>query len=154
KSYGLYDMNFLQKEILPNVTTLIIANNLQLSDDVVKDWHRQGKRFVAEGGINSQIETAADPFKYWRGFFDRTPFLDGIIIDEFIVNYPMQRASLTPERKSRWEHEKLQYEHYSEALKQLRADAHYSNKLVYTYVGGSGKKLNQEVIGTNLVRTV
>src|SRR5207247_10328231 len=53
KSYGLYDMDFLKADVLPNVTTLIIPNNIKLSEPVIDDWHRQGKRFVAEVGINS-----------------------------------------------------------------------------------------------------
>jgi hypothetical protein len=33
----------------------------------------------------------------------------------------------------------------------MRADRH---KMLYAYVGGSGKKLNQEIIGTNFIRTI
>jgi hypothetical protein len=52
KSYGVYDMAFLKKDILPNVTTLIVANNIKLTNSTIEDWHRQGKHFVAEVGIN------------------------------------------------------------------------------------------------------
>src|SRR4030095_11588824 len=58
KSYGLYDMDFLKADILPNVTTLIVPNNINLSKTVIDDWHIQGKKFVAEVGINSQSKTA------------------------------------------------------------------------------------------------
>jgi hypothetical protein len=64
KSYGVYDMDFLSRDILPNVTTLIVPNNLKPSEAVIADWHRQGKRFVAEVGIHSQAKTAEDHFKY------------------------------------------------------------------------------------------
>jgi hypothetical protein len=156
KSYGVYDMDFLRSDILPNVTTLIIPSNLQLSNAVVEDWHRQGKRFVAEVGINSQSETAAAHFQYWSSFFDKTPFLDGIIIDEFIVNYPIQPrgAAISKERQERMKREQRQYDVYGEALSRIRADDRYTNKLVYCYVGGSGKKLNQEIIGTNLIHRI
>ncbi|MGH7969285.1 MAG: hypothetical protein ACREIC_11220, partial [Limisphaerales bacterium] len=156
KSYGLYDVDFLRKEILPNVTTLIIPANLELPKELVEDWHRQGKRFVGEVGVDAKAETAEDHARYWSGFFDRTPLLDGIIIDEFIVNYPLQRraGALSPERPTRVDREREQYEQYTEALKRMRADTRYKDKLVYTYFGGSGKKLNQEIIGTNLVRTI
>ena len=30
KSYGHYDMKFLEKDVLPNVTTLIVPNNISL----------------------------------------------------------------------------------------------------------------------------
>src|SRR6266550_4874524 len=155
KSYGLYDMEFLKKDILPNVTTLIVPNSIKLSASVIDDWHRQGKRFVAEVGINSQGKTAEDHFKYWSGFYERTPFLDGIIINEFIVNRPVSEwAELTAERRSRMEAERQQYKVCGEAMKRMRADDRYKNKMVYAYVGGSGKKLNQEIIGTNFIRTV
>jgi hypothetical protein len=62
KSYGLYDLDFLKSDILPNVTTLIVPNNIKLSQSVMDDWHRQGKRFVAEVGIDSQGKTAEDQF--------------------------------------------------------------------------------------------
>ena len=32
----------------------------------------------------------------------------------------------------------------------MRADERYQDKMVYAYFGGSGKKLNQEVIGTDV----
>src|ERR1051325_3762976 len=156
KSYGVYDMDFLKADILPNITTLIIPNNIQLSQSVVDDWHHQGKRFVAEVGIDSRSKTAEDHFKFWTGFYDKAPFLDGIIIDEFIVNRPVSEwvTTMTPERLARMAQEREQYGFYGDALKKIGADGRYKNKTVYTYVGGSGKKLNQEIIGTNLIRTV
>jgi len=36
----------------------------------------------------------------------------------------------------------------------MRADDRFKNETLYAYVGGSGKKLNQEVIGTNFIRTL
>src|SRR5262245_30603603 len=54
KSYGRYDMAFLKRDILPNVTTLIVPNSIKLAPSVIDDWHHQGKRFVAEVGINGQ----------------------------------------------------------------------------------------------------
>src|SRR6266516_2959100 len=65
KSYGLYDMAFLKQDILPNVTTLIVPGSIELSRSVIEEWHRQGKRFVAEVGINAQAKTAEDHFKHW-----------------------------------------------------------------------------------------
>src|SRR5438309_1888655 len=111
---------------------------------------------VAEVGINSQGTTAEDHFKYWSNFYDKASFLDGIIINEFIVNRPVSEwvETMTPERRARMEQERQQYEAYGEAIKRMRADDRFRNKTLYAYVGGSGKKLNQEVIGTNLIRTV
>jgi hypothetical protein len=156
KSYGVYDMHFLKADILPNVTTLIVPSSIKLSESVIDDWHRQGKRFVAEAGIHSQGKTAEDHFKYWSSLFDKTPFLDGIIINEFIVNNPSTRPGMTisPERQKRMEQEQQRHKVFGEAIKQMRADDRHKNKMIYAYVGGSGKQLNQEMIGTNFIRTI
>ena len=155
KSYGVYDMEFLKADILPNVSTLIVPSNIKLPEAVIEDWHRQGKRFVAEAGIDSQSKTAEEHSKYWTGFYERAPFLDGIIINEFIVNRPVAEwAELTAERRERMERERERYKVYGDALKKLRADDRFKNKMLYAYVGGSGKKLNQEIIGTNFIRTI
>jgi len=156
KSYGLYDMNFLKSDILPNVTTLIIPNNIKLANSIIEDWHRQGKRFVAEVGVNPQAKTAEEHATFWTSSFTNAPFLDGIIIDEFIVNKPVSEwvQTMTPDRLSRMERERAEYELYSEAFKKIRGDSRFASKSIYAYVGGSGKKLNQEIIGTNVIRTL
>lgn len=155
KSYGAYDMDFLKRDILPNVTTLIVPNSIKLPESVIDDWHRQGKKFLAEVGINSQAKTAEEHFKYWSGFYERAPFIDGIVINEFIVNRPVvEWAELTPERLKRMDDERQQYELYRQAIEKMRADDRFTNKMLYVYVGGSGKKLNQEIIGTNVIRTI
>src|SRR5204863_5023005 len=89
-------------------------------------------------------------------FYDKTPFLDGIIINEFIVNRPVSEwvETMTPERRARMDQERNQYEVYGEAIKRMRSEDRYKDKLLYAYVGGSGMKLNQEVIGTNVSRTI
>ncbi len=155
KSYGAYDMEFLRADILPNVTTLIVPHNLELSESVIEDWHRQWKRFVAEVGISSQAKTAQEHFKYWSGFYDKAPFLDGIIVNEFIVNKPVSEwAELNRERLGRMEQERKQHEAYGDAIKAMGKDDRYRNKTLYAYIGGSGKKLNREIIGTNFIRTI
>src|SRR5579859_3447236 len=53
KAFGHYDLNFLKRDILPNVTTLIVPANFQLPQAAIDSWHHQGKRFVAEVGIDS-----------------------------------------------------------------------------------------------------
>jgi hypothetical protein len=156
KSYGRYDLEFLKKDILPNVTTLIVPHNIKLPHPVIDDWHRQGKRFVAEVGIDGRGQTAEDHFKYWASFLDKAPFLDGVIVNEFIVNNPSTQpgAAVSPERQARVEREQQRHRVYQEAIKNLRADAKYKDKSFYAYVGGSGKKLNQEMIGPTFIRTL
>ena len=156
KSYGKYDLPFLKKDILPNVTTLIVPHNIKLEPTMIDDWHRQGKRFVAAVGINSQAKTAEEHYNYWTGFMEKAPFLDGIIIDEFIVNNPIREwlREITPERQQRFDEERAQYPIYEEAFRKIRADQRYRDKMVYAYIGGSGKKLNQEIIGPTFVHSI
>jgi hypothetical protein len=156
KSYGRYDMKFLEKDILPNVTTLIVPHNIRLPQAVIDDWHRQGKRFVAEVGISAAAKLADDHFKFWAGFRDKAPFLDGMIINEFIVNNPPARPGTTvsPARQARMNEERRRYGLYEDAIKKLRADDRYKDTMLYAYVGGSGKKLNQEIIGPSFIRTI
>ena len=156
KSYGVYDMDFLKRDVLPNVTTLIVPPNITLSNSVIEDWHSQGKKFIAEVGIDPQAKTADDHAKYWTSFFRSAPFIDGIIIDEFIVNKPVSEwvATMTADRLVRMKKESADYELCSQAFRKIRADNEFGNKSIYAYVGGSGKKLNQEIIGTNVIRTL
>ena len=156
KSYGRYDMDFLRKDILPNITTLIVPSNIKLAQSVIDDWRRQGKKFVAQTGVSAQGKTGGDHFQYWTNLLDTVPFADGIIIDEFIVNQPSRRpgAGVSPQRQERMEQEQQRHRAYEEAFRQMRADERYRDKTAYAYVGGSGKKLNQESIGPTFVRTL
>jgi hypothetical protein len=156
KAYGRYDMDFLARDVLPNVTTLIVPHHIALAQAAIDDWHRQGKRFVAEVGINAQAKTADEHFQYWTGFLDKAPLLDGVIVNEFIVNAPSARrgTTLSPERQKRRDEERARHRMYEEAFRRMRADERYRDKMLYAYVGGSGKKLNQEVIGPTFVRTL
>jgi hypothetical protein len=156
KSYGRYDMDFLRKDILPNITGLIVPHNIKLSQSVIDDWHRQGKKLIAQVGVSAQGKTGDDHFKYWTNFLDTAPFADGIIIDEFIVNNPSTRPDrpISPGRQKRMEEEQQLHQAYEEAFRQMRADDRYKDKTVYAYIGGSGKKLNQESIGKTFVRTL
>jgi len=156
KGYGLYDMDFLKKDILPNVTTLIVPHNIELSSAVIDDWHRQGKRFVAEVGIDAKATTPEEHFKFWTSFLDKAPFIDGILINEFIVNNPSTRPgmAISLERQKRMEQEQARHRVFEEAIKKLKADARYQSKMFYAYVGGSGKTLNQEMIGPTFIRTI
>src|SRR5205823_10663823 len=90
------------------------------------------------------------------GFLDKAPFLDGVIVNEFIVNNPSTQpgAAVSPERQARAERERQRHRVYEEAIKKLRTEARYKDKSFYAYVGGSGKKLNQEMIGPTFVRTL
>jgi hypothetical protein len=158
KAFGHYDMTFLKPDVLPNVTTIVVPHNLKLPQSVIDDWHRQGKRFVAEVGVSNEAKTAEQHTAYWAGLLDSVPFADGIIIDEFIINQPSSRTPRKPAagspRQSRRAKEQEQHRTYEQALKQLRADSRHKDKQVYVYFGGSGNTLNQEIIGPTFIRTI
>ena len=156
KGYGKYDLEFLQRDILPNVTTLVVPHNIGLSQEVIDSWHGAGKKFVAEVGINGQAKTADEHFAFWQSFVEKKPFLDGILINEFIVNAPSSSSGRppSPERLKRREEEQAKHKVYEEAFRMLHASDKFRDKVLYAYVGGSGKTLNQEVIGETFVRTL
>ena len=132
KSYGPFDMAFLKKDVLPNVTTLIVSPGIKLPQPVIDDWHRQGKKFVAEVGINNQSKTGDEHFKFWTGFLDKAPFLDGIIINEFGMN--RAEGKLRPERLER---AAKRHKLYEDAFTRIRSDDRYKDKAVFAYFGGS-----------------
>jgi hypothetical protein len=156
KSYGKYDLEFLKKDILPNVTTLIVRPNPKMDPAFIEDWHRQGKRLVAAVWVNQQVKTVEEHYHIWIDYFEKVPILDGIMVDEFIINNPHTRpgTKLTPGRKRRLEQEHALHRVYAEALQRVHAEERYKNKMVYAYFGGSGKILNQEVIGPTFVHSI
>jgi hypothetical protein len=149
KSYGLYDMQFLKKDVLPNVTALIVPAHIDLPRSVIDDWHRQGKRFIAEVGINAQGKSADDHFKNWTACLEQCRFLDGIIINEFGMNKPSSRPSAERQKRAQRLHQL-----YEEAFSKMRADDRFKDKIVYAYFGGSGNKVNYEDTGPTFVRTI
>src|SRR5207247_893432 len=74
----------------------------------------------------------------------------------FIVNNPSTRpgGAVSPERQARVAREQQRHRVYQAAIRKLRADPRYKDKSFYAYVGGSGKKLNQEMIGPTFIRTL
>ncbi len=155
KAFGHYDLAFLKRDVLPNVTTLIVPCNLQLPQPAIDDWHRQGKRFVAEVGVDANAKTAEEHVKNWTAPLAKSPFLDGVIVDEFIVNNPStSRSPPSAARQKRLQEERDRHRVYEEAMRKMTADARFKGKMLYAYFGGSGKKLNQEVIGKSFVHSI
>jgi hypothetical protein len=146
KSYGPYDMQFLRKDVLPNITGLIVPSNIQLSPEEIDDWHRQGKMFIAEVGRGQREATADDLFQLYSGFFERMPFLDAVIINEFGMNREPH-----PERRER---AAARHRPYEEAFRRMRADDRYKDKTVYNYFGGSANLVNFDDTGETFCRTL
>ena len=72
------------------------------------------------------------------------------------MNQPIREwlRVVTPERQRRFDEERAQYPVYEEAFRRMRADQRVRDKMVYAYIGGSGKKLNQEIIGPTFVHRI
>ncbi len=110
KAFGHYDMDFSRKDVLPNITTFFVPASLKLPQPVVDDWHRQGKRFIVEFGIDPKSKTAEEHAAYWTQLLEQVPFADGFIIDEFIINRPYapeRRPPLDAQIDTRFEAESI-----------------------------------------------
>src|SRR5262249_26259317 len=124
KSYGPFDMAFLKKDVLPNVTTLIVPAGIKLPQPVIEDWHRQGKKFLGEVGLNREGRTRDAHFEFYTRFLDAAPFLDGLIINEFGMN----RIARPPDPVRR-ERAAERHRPYEEAFRKMRADGRYKDKV-------------------------
>jgi hypothetical protein len=142
-------MDFLKKDVLPNVTTLIVSPGIKLPQPVIDDWHRQGKKFIGEVGLNRDGRTGDENFTFYTRFLDAAPLLDGLIINEFGMNRITRPPD--PQRQERSAQRHLPYE---EAFRKMRADDRYKDKVVYAYFGGSGNVVNYDETGKTFVRTL
>lgn len=149
KSYGPFDLEFLKKDVLPNVTSLIVSAGLKLPQPVIDDWHRQGKKFIGEVGLNREGKTGDVNFEFYTKFLDSAPFLDGLVINEFGMN----RIARPPD-PVRQERAAQRHRPYEDAFKRMRADDRYKDKTVYAYFGGSGNVVNYDETGKTFVRTL
>lgn len=149
KSYGPFDLMFLEKDVLPNVTSLIVSAGIQLPSSVTEDWHKQGRRWIGEVSLNREGKTGEVNFDFYRKFYDNAPFLDGLIINEFGMN----RIARPPDEVRR-ARAAARHQPYEDAFKMLRNDERYRNKTIYAYFGGSGNVVNYDETGMTFVRTL
>lgn len=149
KSYGPFDIDFLRKDVLPNVTTMIVSPGIKLPKAVLDDWHRRGKKFIGEVGLNREGKTGDANFAFYTKFLDDAPFLDGLIINEFGMN----RIARPPDPVHQ-ERAAARHRPYEEAFRKMRADPRYKDKVIYGYFGGSGNVVNYDETGKTFVRTL
>ena len=150
KSYGPFDMEFLKKDVLPNVTTLIVLSRHQASPgrdrrlaSPGEKVHRRGRPEPRRPNGRRRIST------FYTRFLDAAPFLDGLIINEFGMN----RIARPPD-PVRQERAAQRHRPYEEAFRKMRADDRYKDKMVYAYFGGSGNVVNYDETGKTFVRTL
>lgn len=114
-----HDRAFLSRDILPNIN-LLVGNGTPEDEPMLRDWKAQGKRWLVQCsaiGISSKEEVTADSIEKYltstAGFTN--PGIDGVLIDEF----------LDGEHKA--------YAAWCEALRRMRANPKYRQKLIYPY---------------------
>ena len=149
KAFGHYDYEFMKKDIAPNVTTVVVPSNVQLTQAVIDDWHGQGKKFVAEVGFNSKAKAADEHFKSWTSVYERAPFLDGVIVNEWGMNLHSDRR-----RPDHMERETKRHKLCEDAFAMIRADERFKNKSLFAYFGGSANLFNNQDTGKTFVRSI
>ena len=119
--YGDYDFKFLEKDALPNLTTLVGGIHTA-SASAQQAWKRMGRRFLLEQNIPSLAEpnvpvTAERAYKWWTESFGFTsPIMSGVMADEF----------------SQGDHPS--YDGYIEAIKRMAANKAFDDKVLYAWV--------------------
>ena len=114
RQYGLYDLAFLKRiGMLRNVNTIQgCANFENKAPPFCHEWQKQGGRWIGERTKGTE-KTAAAAAEFWMHPITVTqPFIDGLLIDEFMQFKPMQ----------------------TEAAKMMLADKRFEGKLFYPYV--------------------
>ena len=159
KSFGHYDMEFSQTGRPAERHDVDRAAHLKLPQSVVDDWHRQGKRFIVEFGIDAKAKTAEEHAAYWAGSSGKVAVCRRNH-HRRIHHQPADRfretlAPLEPAERRRVSMPKnkrstTSIRIYEKAIKQLRADRRLKDKALYFYFGGSGNTLNQEIIGPTI----
>ena len=78
RPYGPYDWQFLSKDILPNINTIIARDNIMYNQDWrsdLQEWKKAGKKWLQMADLSHTSWSGR------LGFQD--PAMDGIIVDEF-----------------------------------------------------------------------
>jgi len=84
--YGPYDWDFLAKDVLPNVNTMISSSGRVPAH--LKQWHQQGRHWITIIGLPSGVTADAGgvekAYEHWSGATGfQHPLMSGIIVDEF-----------------------------------------------------------------------
>jgi hypothetical protein len=85
-AYGVYDWQFLSKDVLPNVNVMISAG--RPDPQHVREWRAGGRQWISIIGVPAvkadQPDAVEKAFRHWAsspGYQD--PLMNGIIVDEF-----------------------------------------------------------------------
>ncbi len=125
--YGPYDMDFLAKDVLPNINVIIGSGERQY-ESWQKQWKQRGGQWYQEQNIPSLVRsylkdvpqplTGDYTYKYWTecdGFTN--PYLDGVLADEFLRRVGEDFPA------------------YTEAIKKIAKDKRFQDKAVHAWCG-------------------
>ena len=143
--HGVYGKEFLAKDVLPNINTIVGEGGAKYQY-LQKWWKQRGGQWYLEQDLpsfhKSSREDLPDPltadavYDYWTkssGFTN--PYLDGILADEFIW-----RSNQIPD-----------FPAYIEALKRIARNKEFKNKAVHGWTAGRGMYSNP--LGKELLQT-
>ena len=144
--YGVYDSEFLAKDVLPNINTIVGEGALRY-EDLHKEWKDRGGQWYIEQNLPSLLRkvgalkdvpkplTADYTYDYWtksQGFTN--PYLDGVFADEFM-----------------WvENQIPDFPAYGEAIKRIAASDKFKDKKVNGWT--FGKEMYTEPAGKVLLQ--
>ena len=127
--FGEYDKEFLAKDVLPNINTIVGKGDVKYQD-IQKEWKQRGGKWYIEQNLptlhrDPESEDAPNPltadyiYNFWTKSLGFTnPYLDGIYVDEFI-----------------WSDSHPDYPAYIEALERIANDKAFKGKAVQGWVG-------------------
>ena len=143
--FGVYDEEFLAKDVLPNTNTIIGDGRVQYQN-LHKEWKARGGKWYLEQNLpsllrDSECKDAPNPltadyaYDFWTNSLGFTsPYLDGVSADEFL-----------------WKDDQIpDYPAYTEALKRIAANPEFKNKKVYGWT--FGKEIYTEPAGKELLQ--
>jgi hypothetical protein len=120
--FGVYDAQFLSKDVLPNVNTMV-GGGAESERPYLELWKREGRRWIVECGVPGltarQPVSADEAEAYWTGNPGlKDPLYDGVVADEFFAS------------------DQVQYDGWIEAIRRIAADPQFKGKAFYPYCGG------------------
>ena len=129
--HGNYDWEYLERYVLPHVNTLVTAG--VSSHEILESWHREGRQWLGNAslpGLSGPPPTLEEVYDVWVANIGVTsPFLKGMIVDEFIGASP--------------EH----YRVWTEAVEKLSRFPAFSEKVFYAWCGDMYRQTDRHTKG-------
>jgi len=135
--YGRYDFDFLAKDVLPNINTIVGSGSESILP-LRKQWRKRGGQWYLEQNLPSVLRDAQTPdgkpefpdipepltasyaYDWWAkssGF--TAPAMDGLLADEVVPHIPRE-----------------DYAAYIAAIKKIAGDKRFAGRAVHLWIGG------------------